>query len=69
MFGFVFSVWFLLVEGDVGFAGFLSFRDLDQDAGDESQMRFLVWEVVVERDIKRSDVGSGLPPLKQSSQS
>ena len=44
MVGFVFSVWFLLVEREVGFAGFPGFGDLDEDAGDEPQERFLARE-------------------------
>ena len=38
------SVWFLLVESEVGFAGFPGFGDLDQYSGDEPQKRFLARE-------------------------
>jgi len=42
--GFVFSVWFLLVENEVGFAGFPGFGDLDEDVGNELQERFFARE-------------------------
>jgi len=42
--GFVFSVWFLLVESEGSFAGFQGFGDLDEDAGNEPQERFLARE-------------------------
>ena len=39
-----FLVWFLLVQGEVCFAGFPGFGDFDEDAGDEPQERFLTRE-------------------------
>ena len=39
-----FLVWFLLVQGEVCFAGFPGFGDFDEDAGDEPQERFLAGE-------------------------
>ena len=42
--GFVFSAWFVSAESKVGFAGFPCLGDLDEDAGDEPQERFLARE-------------------------
>ena len=38
------SVWCLLARREVGFAGFPCLGDLDEDAGDEPQERFLARE-------------------------
>jgi hypothetical protein len=37
-------VFFLLVEGEIDFAGFQTVRDLDQDSGNKSQKGFLIRE-------------------------
>ena len=39
-----FLVWFQLVQGEVGFAGFPCLGDLDEDAGDEPHEPFLARE-------------------------
>ena len=44
MVGFVVSVRFLSAGSEVGFAGFPGLGDLDEDAGDEPQERFLARE-------------------------
>lgn len=42
MFGFVFSVGFVLTAGEAGFAGFPRLGDFDEDAGGELGLAFRV---------------------------